>query len=407
MRHVRRTGHRRWRTALAGAAIALGLCGTGPAALAQSLFAPVVRVNDSVITEWEVDQRARFLDLFRTPGDVRTIAVERLIDERLQSAAALEAGFTASPEEIAAGMAEFASRANLSAEQFIEAIGQGGVSPEAFRDFVSAGILWRQLVRDRFAAAVRPNEEAINDRLLEVGTEGGARVLLSEIILPAGDPATRRASAERAREIAAIGDADAFAAAARLYSRAPTRPEGGELDWRALADLPDEVRPAIAALRPGQTSRPVDLGSAIALFHMRDRDEVRAAAPGDIRIDHVILRTGSADAAARAEARIRVCNDAYAVARDLGPERLIRETVPLAEIPAGVRAVLADLDANEIGRAPGEAGTLVMLCGRVLNTEAALNRPAVFEELVSAELAASAALLLADLRAKAVITRPE
>ena len=41
-----------------------------------------------------------------------------------------------SPEQVAQGMAEFASRANLSTEEFVTVTGQMGLDAEAFRDFV-------------------------------------------------------------------------------------------------------------------------------------------------------------------------------------------------------------------------------------------------------------------------------
>lgn len=374
---------------------------------AQGLFDPVARVNEDVITELEVDQRARFLDLFRTPGDTRQIAIDRLIDERLQRQAAQAAGIEVSPEAIEAGMAEFAARANLTMEEFIDAIGQGGVSPEAFRDFVIAGILWRDLVRARFLDDARPDPQTVDARLLEVGTEGGTRVLVSEIILPAGDPRTAEASRARAAELVRITDPDAFGEAARRFSRAPTRVRGGELDWLALDSLPEDVQPVIAALRPGQTSRPVEVGSGIAIFHLRDRETVRAAAPGDVRIDFATFALGSPEAAARVAAELQTCNDLYAEATAGQTDRLRRETLPRAQLPAGVRAALADLDPGEVTTLPGDPGTLVMFCGEELDTEAALNRSAVAEEIGTRRLGARAARFLADLRARATITREE
>ena len=44
-------------------------------------------------------------------------------------------------------MDEFASRAQLSADEFITALGQRGVAPETFRDFIAAGVGWRDLIR--------------------------------------------------------------------------------------------------------------------------------------------------------------------------------------------------------------------------------------------------------------------
>lgn len=67
------------------------LAGHALPALAQS-FSPAIKVNDRVITEYELDQRMRMLRLFRTPGDIPAQAEEQLIDDRLRLQAAAELG---------------------------------------------------------------------------------------------------------------------------------------------------------------------------------------------------------------------------------------------------------------------------------------------------------------------------
>ncbi|HHH89571.1 MAG TPA: hypothetical protein ENK45_03285, partial [Aliiroseovarius sp.] len=42
-------------------------------AQAQNLFAPVARVNDGVITAYELSQRVAFLTLLKAPGNVRDL----------------------------------------------------------------------------------------------------------------------------------------------------------------------------------------------------------------------------------------------------------------------------------------------------------------------------------------------
>jgi peptidyl-prolyl cis-trans isomerase SurA len=384
-------------TALAAAAPARG----------QSMFRPVAQVDDIVITEWQVDQRARFLGLFRTPGDVRQIAIDRLIEEQLQIAAGEAAGITPSEEAIMAGMTEFAARVNLTVEEFVEAIGRGGVSPEAFRDFVTAGIIWRELVRDRFGPETQPAEEDIDARLLEVGAEGGTRVLLSEVILPATDPETAAASRARAGEISRISDAAAFAEAARLFSAAPTRYRDGELEWRPLAALPDEVRSAVAGLAPGRATRPIELSESIGIFFLREREEVRAAPPGDVAVEYALLTLPTPTEAARVAATAQICDDLYGPALRLPADALRRETQPAGQLPGGVREAVAQMDANETTILPGTSSTVLMLCARRPNTTEALNRASVANELSFQTLGARANRLLAELRARATIVRFE
>jgi peptidyl-prolyl cis-trans isomerase SurA len=391
---------------LAVAILLTALAAAVPAA-AQSLFRPVAQVNDRVITEWQVQQRARFLDLFRTPGNTRLIAIDRLIEEQLQLQEGDAAGIAPSEEALVAGMTEFAGRVNLTMEEFIDAIGQGGVAPETFRDFVAAGIVWRDLVRARFGPDARPTDQQINTRLLEVGAEGGTRVLLSEIILPAGDPQTAAASRARAEEIARITSEEEFAAAARLFSAAPTRFRGGELDWRPLNVVPENVRGAVAALSPGRATRPIESGPTVGVFFLRDREEVRAAPPGDVAVEYALLTLPTAEQAARVAGTAQRCDDLYGAALRLPADALRRETQPVGQLPAGVREAVAGLDPDEVTLLPGTTSTLVMLCARRPNTGEPVNLVPVADALALEALGVRATRLLAELRARATIVRFE
>jgi hypothetical protein len=68
------------------AVLGLGLMTAAPVS-AQNLFAPVAKVNESVVTEFEVQQRQRFLEVLNAPGATREGALTSLIDERLRNEA--------------------------------------------------------------------------------------------------------------------------------------------------------------------------------------------------------------------------------------------------------------------------------------------------------------------------------
>ncbi len=59
-----------------------------PAGAQGGKFSPAVIVNDSAVTEYELDQRMRFLTILRAPGDPATEAEKGLIDDRLRMQAA-------------------------------------------------------------------------------------------------------------------------------------------------------------------------------------------------------------------------------------------------------------------------------------------------------------------------------
>ena len=146
----------------------------GPAH-AQNLFAPAIRVNDQVITGFELQQRARMLTLFRAPGNPQQLAREQLIEDRLKLDAAETAGLVLEDADVQVGMEEFASRAGMTAEQFLRALDGAGVAEQTYRDFVKAGIAWRELISARFAPRVSVNETDVDRaRIALGGGSGGA-----------------------------------------------------------------------------------------------------------------------------------------------------------------------------------------------------------------------------------------
>lgn len=370
---------------------------------AQSAFSPAIKVGDTTITQYQLDERTRFLALLRAPGDPRDLARDQLINEALQRAAARDAGLEPSPEEITAGLEEFAARANLTAEEFFTALAQNGVDGGTYRDFITAGVAWRTYVREVLGEEARDIPESLVRRTLaRTGTEGGLRVLLSEILLPAQDPQTRAASLVRAREISALDGEAAFAAAARTFSTAPTSVRGGEVNWRAIDQLPEEIRGTVSALSPGQISAPIDLGQAIAVFLLRDEETVAAGTPDTLLVDYALFTAGSATDAAAVAARVDVCDDLYGVARGLPPERLVRETVPVSQLPGDVRTELSRLDENEISTAITRGGTVavLMLCERTAGLESTVDFEIIGTRLLNQRLGNLAAHRLAEIRAR-------
>lgn len=381
--------------------------GSSQDAPAQSRFSPVVQVGEAVITRHQLDQRTLFLSLLGAPGDPRELAREQLINEVVQTTAARRAGLAPTADAVQAGMAEFAGRANLEPEQFIQALGQNGVGAETFRDFVAAGVAWRDYVRDRFGETARDIPRPLIRRTLaQRGTEGGLRVLVSEILLPATSPETAAASRSRAATISALGSEEAFAAAARELSVSPSSSVGGELNWVALESLPDDVEAIIAGLTPGQISRPVELENAIGVFLLRDAERVAAGTPETLSVDYALFITDGDRAAAEAIARrVDVCDDLYGVAHGLPADRLIRETQPISSLPADIREEVQRLDQDEISTAISRngRGTVLMLCDRRPALDSTVDIDIVGNLLLNTRLGAMAADHLADLRADTTV----
>lgn len=393
------------------ASICLALGAALPVA-AQNPFETRAVVNDRVITNYEVSQRALFLELFNTPGDLEEEALERLIEERLQLFAADRKGIRPDEEAIQAGMAEFAQRAEMSTEEFVEAIGEAGVSPESFREFVIAGIAWREVVRQRYGGRVSITGAEVDRAMSMTAYRGPVRLLLSEIILPA-TPEFIEQSQELAEQITQIRSVETFSDAARQVSAAESAERGGRIDWVPLENLPDEVRPMLLAMRPGEVTPPIPTGNAIILFQLRDVDRSDTLPPDSISVEYaraVIPGTG-----AEAQAEIARLRDGADTCRDLGglippgpEERFEFVSSSLDQVPTDIALELAKLDEWEISAnlRQGDATVLLMLCARTPGPELRPTRQQMDERLTNERVERLARGYLEELRANAHISFP-
>lgn len=347
----------------------------GSPALAQSGgFAPVIIVNDRAVTGYEFEQRRLFLRVLGAePGAIETEAREGLIEDRLRLDAAAAAGIKLTDQQIAGGMEEFAGRANLSTEQFLQAIGEAGVAPETFRDFVRAGLIWREVIRAKFGPKVAVSQ-ADADRATSVvaGRGKGPRVLISEILIPVtGGIYTEKAllAEELVADIRSEAD---FARVARLYSAAPSRGQGGQIGWIPLTNLPPQLRGIAAKMGNGQVSPPVQVPGAIAIIRMRGTSQGGEIEPGNISVDYAELlipggrSAGALAEAARVRSEVDSCDDLYRVAGDLPAGQLKRETRMQGQLPADVAREVAALDDREVSTnlTRGNALVFLMLCKR-------------------------------------------
>ncbi|MFQ1699944.1 peptidylprolyl isomerase [Loktanella agnita] len=385
----------------------------GSAAFGQGQLTPAITVNDRVITRYELDQRKRLLQVFRTPGDLDEQARDGLIEDRLKQQELDRVGLQLSEDDVQTAMSEFASRADMSLTQFTRVLGQSGVDQTALRDFVKVGTGWREYIRARFNRQVTITDADVERAKNAQGTSTSeVEVLLSEIIIAAPPQQAARAAAV-ADQISRIRSLSEFEAAARQVSALPSRDNGGRLGWLPLSNYPPQIGQILLGLRPGQVTEPINIPNGIALFQMRAVREATRRAPPAAQIEYAAyyIPGGRSEDALRTAAEVRdqvdTCNDLYGVAQNQPAEVLDRNTLAPAAIPDDVALELARLDAGEVSynltRNDGQTLVFLMLCNRSSTAQAGQSDDAVRNQIRSQRLAGLADALLEDLRASAVI----
>lgn len=387
--------------------------GSATATQAQGLFEPLIRVNDQIVTRYEIEQRGALLKVLNAPGDPTQLAREQLTDDRLKMLAAKTTGLKVTEDEIDAGIAEFAARGNLKPEQFLQLLAEKGVDKLSLAGFIEVGLTWRQLVNRKFGRQISVSEDDVDKAIDAQATGGSIRVLLSEIIIPVPEGREQEVQ-DLAKKLAEIRSFDQFAQAAQQYSAANSRAQGGRLEWLPIAQLPAPLRPVLLGLAPGEVTEPLPIQGAIAVFQMRALAESDAKSPQYQAIEYgaLYLPGGRSPATLAAAEKIRgsidTCDDLYGLNYGKPAELLDIVSAAPADLPSDIALELAKLDKGEVSTAltrnNGSQLMLLMLCGRSPVIEEETTREQVSGQLRNRQLESFANAFLEELRSAARIT---
>ena len=370
----------------------------------EGIFDTVISVNKTAITNYELEQRIRFFSFLNEPGDANIKSRQSLIDDRLKMAAAQKDGIALTSIELKKSMSDFAKNSNQGLAALLELLKQGGVDPETFRDFVEVGVVWREVVRKRFSSQVNPTTAEIDRAVISASPKGGIKVLLTEIILPAG-PNQLRESQKISKQLTKITSVKVFSDQATKLSVSNSRENGGKLPWRNLKDIPNGLRQIIASLQPGQITTPIEVNNAIVLFQLRD---IAESLSNDLEIISMEFAriTGPSSALKLAARTVDSCDDLYGLIKLNKDFVFTILTQRPDKIEQGIALRLNSLDKDEISifsNGPDDEGDLIMLCKRDYKTLENTSRDQIAANIRSARLTNLAEGYLAELRTKATV----
>lgn len=381
---------------------------------AQGMFDPVIIVDDQVITNYEFKQRRALLSALGVSGDLSERARQDLIGDRLKVSRAADEGIAASQAQIDAALDEFAARNNQSTAAVVSMLRGRGVASETLRDFLEANVVWQALVRRKYVGTISVSEAEIDAALAATGESTNLQILVSEVVLPLieGQEDEIRKLAD---DISKLRSYEEFSSAARQFSVAGSRVDGGKLDWIPLSNLPPALRPLLMSLSNGQVSEPLELPNAIALFQMRGLGETSLRSSGFSAVEYATVTTPTADSLARLQTvkdRALRCDDLYGLSAGIDGAEIVITSQPPSDVPRQISLWLARLDAGEklietVTNADGSSqAKLVMLCSRTSIANRSASREQVLTRLQNEKLNARANSWLESMKASARIVTP-
>ena len=273
------------RAATLGAIAATGLCAVwfvasaqSPAA-AQDLFAVRVKVNDVIISGYDVDQRKRLVALGApnaSEEEIEAQALNVLISDELKLQEAERVGVTIPDDQIDDAVASVAQRNRQTVEELKAAIASAGVTEETFRGQLKAEIAWNELIRRRYGRRVSPSEAEIEAAMDSAAEEGPVRYDVRQIVVPLKPDApqnfVRRAMEEAQRVKRELTSCDKIAELAPRYSKI-----SGVVGRLTAERMPPPVRAAVTPLEVGQATDPLRSADGVHVIMLCGKETRQAA----------------------------------------------------------------------------------------------------------------------------------
>jgi peptidyl-prolyl cis-trans isomerase SurA len=285
-------------------ALALGLMALAIPTVAANPYAPAITVNDSVITHYDIDQRMKLLAALGATGELREIAVEQLTEDRVKLQAGAELGIELDDAAIAVGIEEFATGRGLTLDDVNAALTARGIDQQTMNDFVESGLVWREVLAQRFRARATPSEADLDAALELAATRPREILTLAEIALPFEERGEAETIALADRLYRELRGGASFPALAREYSRSGTAENDGLLEPVPADRLPPTFRTQVLLLSPGQVTRPIPISGGVAIIKLVSIEQRRP--------DPAAAQAAASDPAAREQLRQQLFSERIA-----------------------------------------------------------------------------------------------
>lgn len=255
----------------------------------------VAIVNDDPITNYDVEQRAKFMRLAKqTPlnNALRKAALEELIDERLKIQLARSSGVSIDRATADRQYASFARRSKLSTAQFSQMMQKNGVDPQTFKDRLAVMATWQKIVKQRFQRDIGNRREELQAEM-EDRSDGPRSVEETEyqiaqviIVIPEGDRAAATKGNALAKQLQkTYPNCDGLKNELKQHNTAIYKFIG----WRRSSELPSSSIERIASLSDGQLSKPIKSSNGLDMAVICQRRTVESSGIIDKGLEQEVL----------------------------------------------------------------------------------------------------------------------
>lgn len=352
------------------AVIAIAFFAFVPVANAQNPYSAAYAVNDSIISHYDISQRAKMLGAlgFRG-GNVREAAIEQLIEDRLKLGVARDFGANISDDSLLRGIEASAKSAGTTAAALWSRAKGRGVSREAFDEYYTAQLIWREIVQSKFRQAADPTSVDLDNAINVAAAVTQETILLAEIALPFAERGEAATVAFAERLVRDLNNGASFDDAVKNFSRAATAANGGQIGWIAPERMPANIAANVLGLSAGQVAKPVRVSSGIIILKVIATKVTSSALQKQVSVRYAVLdlsaQENATGVAASMQRGLDECSSGSSTAANYGGTSGLFGPVIVNDVPVDIALALARLmpGKSEVV-VNGNSVKLVQLCNR-------------------------------------------
>lgn len=228
-----------------------------------------VLVNNTPITNYDVNRRAAFLKLRRIGGNRQKKAEEEMIEQALKIQEAAKRRTLATPAQVNESFAGFAKRNRASPSRMANELNKMGVGSDHFKGFIRTQISWQRTVTGRFSSRTRRTSQ--RDAIFDLKKAGSDKPETTEYIIKQivfVVPAARRKSILQARRKEANTFRQQFTSCDNALTLAKALRDVAVIDrGRVLEpELPPAWKDSVIATETGKTTKPLVTDKGVELM---------------------------------------------------------------------------------------------------------------------------------------------
>jgi peptidyl-prolyl cis-trans isomerase SurA len=137
----------------------------------------VVLVNDDPISDYDVEQRERFLAITtqeQPSPELKKKATDQLIDERLQVQQGRKLSVSVDEDDVTKIVEDMAKKNNLDLDGLGTALGKAGVNIKTLKDRIRSQLVWQNVVRQKFRREIQIGDADVDKALSDAGEQASS-----------------------------------------------------------------------------------------------------------------------------------------------------------------------------------------------------------------------------------------